>query len=91
MAVGRSSEFDTLTPWHRRHILRTAGCLRLKVPVAAVRLILPSIVPPFLAEYPDIRVEVTAQESLVDILAQRFDAGSRPFRPRVSTHLCSRV
>lgn len=56
---------------------RPAGWLRLNVPVAAVRLILPSILPPFLAAYPDIRVEVTAQESLVDILAQGFDAGIR--------------
>jgi DNA-binding transcriptional LysR family regulator len=56
---------------------RPVGWLRLNVPVAAVRLVLPSILPPFLAAYPDIRVEVTAQESLVDILAQGFDAGIR--------------
>ena len=56
---------------------RPTGWLRLNVPVAAVRLVLPSILPPFLAAYPDIRVEVVAQESLVDILAQGFDAGIR--------------
>ena len=34
---------------------RPAGTLRLNVPVSAARLVLPAIVPPFLAAYPDIR------------------------------------
>ncbi|MBY2989590.1 LysR family transcriptional regulator, partial [Rhizobium leguminosarum] len=37
---------------------RPAGALRLNVPVSAARLVLPAIVPPFLAAYPDIRLEV---------------------------------
>jgi len=56
---------------------RPTGSLRLNVPVAAVRLVLPDIVPAFLAKYPDVRLEVTAQESLVDILAAGCDAGIR--------------
>jgi DNA-binding transcriptional LysR family regulator len=56
---------------------RPAGALRLNVPVSAARLVLPKIVPPFLAAYPDIRLEVIAEESFVDVLAARCDAGIR--------------
>lgn len=54
-----------------------AGTLRLNVPVSAARLVLPAIVPAFLAAYPDIRLEVIAEESFVDILAAGCDAGIR--------------
>ena len=56
---------------------RPAGTLRLNVPVSAARLILPRIVPPFLAAYPDIRLEIVAEESFVDVLAAGCDAGIR--------------
>jgi DNA-binding transcriptional LysR family regulator len=56
---------------------RPAGTLRLNVPVSAVRLVLARIVPPFLAAYPDITLEVIAEESFVDILAAGCDAGIR--------------
>jgi DNA-binding transcriptional LysR family regulator len=56
---------------------RPAGTLRLNVPVSAARLVLPAIVPSFLAAYPEIRLEVTAEESFVDVLAGGFDAGIR--------------
>lgn len=56
---------------------RPAGALRLNVPVSAARLVLPAIVPPFLAAYPDIRLEVIADESFVDVLAAGCDAGIR--------------
>ena len=56
---------------------RPAGSLRLNVPVSAARLVLPSIVPPFLAAYPGIRLEVIAEESFVDVLAAGCDAGIR--------------
>src|SRR5690606_17799665 len=46
-----------------------AGTLKLNVPVSAARLVLPRIVLPFLAAYPDIRLEVITEESFVDILA----------------------
>jgi DNA-binding transcriptional LysR family regulator len=54
-----------------------AGTLRLNVPVSAARLVLPRIVPPFLAAYPDIRLEVLTEESFVDVLAAGCDAGIR--------------
>src|SRR5207247_482173 len=56
---------------------RPAGTLKLNVPVSAARLVLPRIVPPFLAAYPDIRLEVVAEESFVDVLAAGCDAGIR--------------
>ncbi|MPZ34508.1 MAG: LysR family transcriptional regulator [Rhodospirillales bacterium] len=56
---------------------RPAGSLRLNVPVSAARLVLPAIVPPFLAAYPEIRLEVIAEESFVDVLAAGCDAGIR--------------
>ena len=56
---------------------RPAGALRLNVPVSAARLVLPAIVPPFLAAYPDIRLEVITEESFVDVIAAGCDAGIR--------------
>jgi DNA-binding transcriptional LysR family regulator len=56
---------------------RPAGTLRLNVPVSASRLILPGIVPAFLAAYPDIVLEVIAEDSFVDMLAEGCDAGIR--------------
>lgn len=53
------------------------GSLRLNVPVSVARLVLPAIVPAFLTAYPDIRLEVTAETSPVDILAEGCDAGIR--------------
>ncbi|PTB22695.1 LysR family transcriptional regulator [Trinickia symbiotica] len=56
---------------------RPTGTLKLNVPVSAARLVLPSIVPAFLDAYPEIRLEVIAEESFVDILAAGCDAGIR--------------
>ena len=56
---------------------RPAGTLRLNVPASAARLVLPALVPPFLAAYPEIRLEVVVDESFVDVLAAGCDAGIR--------------
>jgi DNA-binding transcriptional LysR family regulator len=56
---------------------RPAGTLRLNVPVSAAHLVLPDIVPSFLATYPEIRLEVVAEESFVDVIAAGCDAGIR--------------
>jgi DNA-binding transcriptional LysR family regulator len=56
---------------------RPSGTLKLNVPLSAARLVLPSIVTPFLQAYPDIRLEVVAEESFVDMLAAGCDAGIR--------------
>ncbi len=49
----------------------------MNVPVSAARLVLPSIITPFLQTYPDIRLEVVTEESFVDMLAAGCDAGIR--------------
>lgn len=56
---------------------RPSGTLRLNVPGAAARLVLPAIVTPFLKAYPEIRLEVIVEDSFVDMLAAGCDAGIR--------------
>ena len=56
---------------------RPAGTLRLNVPVSAARLVLHAILPGFLAAHPDIRMEVVADDSFIDVLASGCDAGIR--------------
>lgn len=53
------------------------GTLRLNVPVSVARLVLPTILPAFLAAYPDVQVEIIAEDSFVDVLASGCDAGIR--------------
>jgi DNA-binding transcriptional LysR family regulator len=53
------------------------GTLRLNVPVAVARLVLPGIVVPFLSANPGITLEVIAEDSFIDVLAAGFDAGVR--------------
>lgn len=53
------------------------GTLRLNVPVIVGRHILPPIAARFLSAHPGIRLEVTAEDSFVDVLAEGFDAGIR--------------
>ncbi len=56
---------------------RPAGALRLNVPTVAAQLVLPAIVPRFLAAYPDIRLDVLVDESFSDLQASGCDAGIR--------------
>ena len=63
-----------------------AGRLKLNVPVSAARLVLPAIVPGFLAAYPDIQMEIIAEESLVDVLAAGCDEGIR-YDERLEQHM----
>lgn len=54
-----------------------AGTLRLNVPANVARTVLPPIITPFLKRYPEIRLEVTVEDSFVDLLAAGGDAGIR--------------
>ena len=54
-----------------------AGTLRLNVPGAVALLVLPQVLPAFLAAHPNIEVEVMTDESFVDVLAAGCDAGIR--------------
>jgi DNA-binding transcriptional LysR family regulator len=53
------------------------GTLRLNVPTIIARLVLPGLVPRFLADHPGITLEVTAEDSFVDVFAAGHDAGVR--------------
>jgi DNA-binding transcriptional LysR family regulator len=54
-----------------------AGLLRLTVPRAVVQILLQPLVASFCNAYPDVQVEISASEELVDLAAEGFDAGVR--------------
>lgn len=54
-----------------------AGRLRLNAPLPVVHLLLAPRVGEFLRTYPDIALEITADDALVDVLGQGYDAGIR--------------
>lgn len=54
-----------------------AGTVRINAPTVVVRFILPSIAARFLAAHPGIRLELTAQDEFIDVLAAGYDAGVR--------------
>ncbi|MBP0649552.1 hypothetical protein J8J40_21140, partial [Mycobacterium tuberculosis] len=56
---------------------RPAGTLKLNVPEVVARLVLPALLPGFLAADPDIRVEVIVEDGFVDMVAAGCDAGVR--------------
>jgi DNA-binding transcriptional LysR family regulator len=53
------------------------GTLRLNVPSIAAHQILPALLPRFLAAHPGITLEVTTNDTFIDVLAAGFDAGIR--------------
>jgi DNA-binding transcriptional LysR family regulator len=53
------------------------GTLRLNVPTIVARVILPPLVNRFLCENPGVTLEVTAEDTFIDVLAAGFDAGVR--------------
>ena len=54
-----------------------AGSIRINAGEHALRTVIWPRLDPFLARYPDIRVEVTTESALTDIVAERYDAGVR--------------
>lgn len=95
------SEIETAFDVVNGYRERPSGTLRLNVPVSAARLVLPRIVPDFLKAYPEIRLEVTTEETFVDVLAAGCDAGIRyeerleqdmiaiPIGPRMQRFACA--
>jgi DNA-binding transcriptional LysR family regulator len=79
---------------------RPVGTLRLNVPGVVARIVLPQIIAPFMAAYPEIRVDVKAEDRFVDVLGEGFDAGIRyderleqdmiavPIGPRLQRYVC---
>ncbi|HTJ93020.1 MAG TPA: LysR family transcriptional regulator [Pararobbsia sp.] len=56
---------------------KPTGTLRLNVPSSASRIVLAPVMARFLDAYPDIRVEIVAEDGFVDVLAAGCDAGIR--------------
>src|SRR5438309_1645322 len=56
---------------------KPAGTIRISAGEHAVNAILSPVLTKFLPRYPDIKVEITVDHSLIDIVAQRYDAGVR--------------
>src|SRR5262249_39143061 len=57
-----------------------AGHLRLTVSPPVASFVLSPLLPEFLAQYPDVIVDVSVDPALTDIVAGRFDAGIRTGR-----------
>lgn len=53
------------------------GTLRINMPTAAAKLVMPGLIGPFLREHPGVTLEIAAEDSFVDVLAGGFDAGVR--------------
>jgi len=56
---------------------RPAGLLRISVPRAVVPVLLEPLIASFCQTYPDIELEIAANEELIDVAAEGFDAGIR--------------
>jgi DNA-binding transcriptional LysR family regulator len=56
---------------------RPAGQLRITVPPPVASFVLAPLLARFIAQYPEIVLEVTADPALTDIIAGRYDAGIR--------------
>jgi len=54
-----------------------SGTLRLNVPMAVGELIIAPLIVRFLAAYPQLKVELVAEDALVDVVERGFDAGVR--------------
>ena len=56
---------------------RTTGTLRINGSEIAIRLLLETLVPKFMVQYPDVELDLVAQGQLIDIVEKGFDAGVR--------------
>ena len=56
---------------------KPTGTLRLSMTRAVASLLVGSLLPQFLAQFPDIKLEVSADDTHSDIVSSRFDAGIR--------------
>lgn len=56
---------------------RPSGTVRINSSEVGARLLLRSVIPTFLARYPEVSVDLVTEGRLVDIVAEGFDAGIR--------------
>ena len=57
---------------------KPAGTLRLTVPPPAAELLLAPVITQFLKTYPEIKLDISVEDALTDIVAEHYDAGIRP-------------
>ena len=67
------AELDALTELRDK----PAGTIRISAGEHAVNSVLWPALVKFLPQYPDIKVEISTEHALIDIVAQRYDAGVR--------------
>lgn len=63
-----------------------SGSLRISAGYSAARLVLLPLIQRFLAAYPEVQVELVADDALTDMVAAGFDAGVR-FGERIATDM----
>lgn len=71
------ADFDAAIDAVRSFRDKPVGVIRLTVPPPAASFILAPVLQRFFAAYPDIKLEISVDLNLVDIVADRFDAGIR--------------
>ncbi|HEV2163019.1 MAG TPA: LysR family transcriptional regulator [Stellaceae bacterium] len=71
------ADFDAAIDTVRAFRDKPAGVIRLTVPPPAANFILAPALQRFFAAYPDIKLEISVDLNLIDIVADRFDAGIR--------------
>jgi len=69
--------FDTAIESVNTFREKPAGHLRLTVPPPAARFVLRPLLARFTEHFPEITLEISAQSTLADIVAERYDAGIR--------------
>jgi len=72
-------QLDTATEAVNAFRERPAGTLRLNVSSVAVGLVIGPSLGSFHAAYSDIKLDITVDDSVADIVAGHFDAGIRPY------------
>ncbi|MGH6968713.1 MAG: LysR family transcriptional regulator [Stellaceae bacterium] len=71
------ADFDAAIDTVRAFRDKLTGVIRLTVPPPAASFILAPVLQRFFAAYPDIKLEISVDLNLIDIVADRFDAGIR--------------
>jgi DNA-binding transcriptional LysR family regulator len=54
-----------------------SGTLRLNVPTSVAEMVMPPIIAAFMAAHPGVTIEISADNSFIDVLAAGYDAGVR--------------
>ncbi len=70
---------------------RLEGRLRVDVPNRLGRRILIPALPEFLGEHPDLRIELSSSDSMVDLIAEGLDCIIRVGRPEDSEMICKKL